>query len=231
MLSLVIPTYNEKNNIRALIEQLDSVFKKSSIKAEIIIVDDNSPDGTGDIVENLKASYPLKIVHREKKTGLSSAVLEGFKAANGEFLGVMDADFSHSPQDVPKLLKVLESDEADLVVGSRYVKGGSIDNWPFRRRLISRVACLFARPLTTVKDATSGFFMLKKGILEGREIKTEGFKIGLEIIGKGKYSRAKEVPISFIDRKHGESKMGTKETLQYLVQLSKLYAHKLTHRR
>ena len=128
-LSLIIPTYNEKDNIRKLIDLLDKEFKKNKINGEIVVVDDNSPDKTGEVLEELKTKYQnLKIIHRKGKLGLSSAVLEGFKVAEGDILGVMDADLSHPTEKIHEMMRQIENN-ADLVIGSRYVKGGKIEGW------------------------------------------------------------------------------------------------------
>src|SRR3989338_2531238 len=127
--SLVIPTYNEKENIQKLLLLLKDDFDKNEIDGEIIVVDDNSPDGTGQVLEELKTKYQnLKVIHRKRKLGLSSAVIEGFKIATGDILGVMDADLSHPIKKIDKMYQMVMAD-ADLVIGSRYVKGGRIEGW------------------------------------------------------------------------------------------------------
>jgi len=126
-LSLVIPTYNEKENIQKLTKKIQEEFKENKIDGEIIMVDDNSPDGTGKILEDLKEKQKnLKVIHRKGKLGLSSAVLEGWKIADGEVLGVMDADWSHPPEKIKELFEAIEKGEADFTIGSRHIKGGKI---------------------------------------------------------------------------------------------------------
>ena len=137
----------------------------------------------------------------------------------------MDADLSHKPEDIPSLYNVM--DKADIAIGSRLVKGGGSTNWPLYRRFVSFVARSLARPLTDVKDLTSGFFMLKKPVIKGRSFNPIGFKILLEILAKGNYNKALEVPIVFVDREGGKSKMGPREVLDYLKQLSILYFEKI----
>ena len=138
----------------------------------------------------------------------------------------MDADFSHDIAILPKLVRALE-DGYGLAVGSRYVRGGGITNWPWRRIVTSKVACALAQPLTRIKDITSGYFLVRRSAIEGVELDPIGFKIGLEVIAKGHYGKALEVPYVFTDRVLGESKLNNKEILNYLKQLRKLYAGRI----
>ncbi len=222
----MIPTYNEKDNLDELVKRIVQACAGSSIECEIVIVDDNSPDGTGTRAEELAKSHPMKVVHRTGKLGLSSAVLEGFKVATGDILLVMDADLSHPPEKIPEMASKISSGEAEVVFGSRYVPGGSVENWPFHRRIISKGATLFARGLTKIKDPMSGFFMLRRSVIEGAELNPIGYKIGLEILVKGKYSKVAEVPIHFANRKAGKSKLGAGEFLKYIDHAAMLYEHK-----
>jgi dolichol-phosphate mannosyltransferase len=220
-LSLVIPTYNEKENIQKLIKKIQEEFKENKINGEIIIVDDNSPDGTGRILEDLKKKTKnLKVIHRGGKLGLSSAVLEGWKIADGEVLGVIDADLSHPPEKIKQLFQEIESNKADFTIGSRYIKGGRIEGWNFKRKLMSKTATLLSRIYTKVKDPMTGFFMIKKEVIKNVDLNPKGFKILLEIIIKGKYQNIKEIPITFINRVEGKSKAGTKEIFYYLQNLA-----------
>ena len=228
--SIVIPTYNEAGGIERLLRALDAVFKEHALDGEIIVVDDNSPDGTGAIVDRLSAEgLPVKCLHRPGKLGLSSGVIDGWKAARKESraLGAMDADFSHDINALPKMVEALASGQYGLAVGSRYVPGGGIANWPARRILTSRVACMLARPLTRVKDVTSGYILVKREAIEGVELDPIGFKIGLEVIAKGHYGKAIEIPYVFTDRIVGESKLNEKEIFNYLKQLRKLYTARI----
>lgn len=229
--SIVIPTYNERENIRMLVPRIFRVFKRERIKGEVIIVDDNSPDGTGEIAEKLKNKYSLKVIHREKKSGLSSAVLEGFRKADGEIIGVMDADLSHPPEYIPDFVRPIIRKEADLVIGSRRVKGGGIRGWPLSRIIISRSAAMLAKGLTKAKDPMSGFFFFNRKIMNSIELKPSGYKIGLEIIVKGKYDKMKEIPYVFVNRKEGKSKLGFMETLRYFYHLFRLYWYKKSHKK
>jgi dolichol-phosphate mannosyltransferase len=228
-LSIVIPTYNEAGGIETLLRALDAIFQAHSLDGEIVVVDDNSPDGTGAIVDRLAQTLPVRCLHRPAKLGLSSGVIDGWKIARKESvaLGAMDADFSHDIDALPLMVEALESGGYGLAVGSRYVAGGGIANWPKRRIVTSRVACWLARPLTKVKDVTSGYFLVRREALEGVTLDPIGFKIGLEVIVKGKYGKVLEVPYVFKDRVFGESKLNQKEIWNYLKQLRKLYSARL----
>ena len=221
--SVVIPTYNEAGGIRKLVATLADVFAKAGKRGEIVIVDDNSPDGTGSIVDELSTSFPVRCVHRAGKLGLSSAVIDGWATCESPIVGAMDGDFSHDPTIIPELVGSIERGECELAIGSRYVRGGGITNWPLRRRITSSVAISLARPLTSVRDITSGYFFCKRSVIEGVELDPIGFKIGLEVIVKGKYEKAKEVPYVFTDRTHGSSKLNSGEIFNYLKQLRKIY--------
>jgi len=227
--SIVVPTYNEAGGIERLIEALDSVFKVNSLDGEIVVVDDNSPDGTGAIVDRLSTRYPVRCLHRPGKLGLSSGVIDGWKFArpDSEALGAMDADFSHDPKVVAQMVRALENGY-DLAVGSRYVPGGGISNWPWHRKVTSIVAIALAKPLTHIRDITSGFFLVRRSALEGVQLDPIGFKIGLEVIAKAHYRKAIEVPYVFTDRVAGRSKLNEGEILNYLRQLGRIYRLKLT---
>jgi dolichol-phosphate mannosyltransferase len=224
--SIVIPTYNEAAGIEKLLGALDATFRANGLDGEIIVVDDNSPDGTGELVDQLSRRLPVRALHRSGKLGLSSAVIEGWTIARPESiaLGAMDADFSHDVNALPKMVAALDSGEHGLAVGSRYVAGGGIANWPLRRVVTSRVACWLARPLTHVKDVTSGYFLVRRDALEGVTLDPIGFKIGLEVIAKAHYGKAIEVPYVFRDREAGVSKLNQGEIFNYLRQLRRLYA-------
>jgi dolichol-phosphate mannosyltransferase len=224
--SIVIPTYNEAAGIGKLLAALDATFRAHSLDGEIIVVDDNSPDGTGRIVDELSQHLPVRCLHRTGKLGLSSAVIDGWEVARSEsvVLGAMDADFSHDVSALPKMVGALESGDYGLAVGSRYVAGGGIANWPARRVITSRVACWLARPLTRVKDVTSGYFLVRREALTGVALDPIGFKIGLEVIAKARYGTAIEIPYVFTDRVAGESKLNQREIFNYLKQLTRLYA-------
>ena len=218
-ISIVVPTYNESEGLPKFVEAVFAVLEQHGIKAEMVIVDDNSPDGTGRVADELAQRFSLRVLHRPGKLGLASAVVDGFNLASGGILGIMDADLSHAPEALPRMLEALRSGEADLAVGSRYVPGGGTEGWPFRRRFTSVAACWLARPLTGVRDATSGFLLMRREVVQGVRLNPIGFKIGLEIIAKGRYERCVEVPYIFRDRFAGKSKFGRREILAYLRQL------------
>jgi dolichol-phosphate mannosyltransferase len=169
------------------------------------------------------------VVRRAGKAGLASAVLAGFAEARGEALLVMDADLSHPPEVAPKLVHALDAG-ADLAVGSRYVEGGATMDWPLRRRVVSRIACLMGNVLVPVRDSTSGFFAIRRSVVDGVKLNSIGFKIGFEVMARGRYRRVVEVPYTFRDRELGASKFGQREILQYLVQLGQVARDKALRR-
>lgn len=226
--SIVIPTYNESGGIEKLLRALNGVFVENDLDGEMIVVDDNSPDGTGAIVDRLAAELPVRCLHRPGKLGLSSGVIDGWAFARPESqaLGAIDADFSHDIAILPKMVRALE-DGYGLAVGSRYVNGGGIKNWPWKRIVTSKVACMLAAPLTPVKDITSGYLLVRREAIEDVDLDPIGFKIGLEVIAKAHYGKVLEVPYVFTDRVAGESKLNEKEIFNYLKQLRRLYAARL----
>ncbi len=227
MISIVIPTYNEAGSLPTLVQRLGSAL--GGREWELIVVDDGSPDGTADIAAAMAPRLPVRVVRRAGKLGLASAVLDGFRAANGEVLVCMDADLSHPQEVVPHLVDAL-TDGADLAVGSRYVAGGGVEDWPLKRRIVSRVACLMGNALVPVRDATSGFFALRRSVIEGVHLNPIGFKIGFEVIARGRYHEVVEVPYTFRDREHGSSKFGRREIAQYVQQLGQIARDKALRR-
>lgn len=219
-LSIVIPTYNEEENIEELINKIQSEFKKNKIFGEIIVVDDNSKDKTRNILEKIKIDNSnLKTVYRSGKLGLSSAVIEGWKVSSGKILGVMDADLSHLPEKIKDLFFPIKNKEVELTIGSRYVKGGKIIGWNLKRKIMSRGATYLSRVYTSVKDPMTGYFMLNREIIKNSKLNARGFKILLEVILKGNYKKIKEVPITFVNRTKGKSKAGMGEIFFYLRNL------------
>ncbi len=223
-LSIIVPTYNEAGNIKPLIERMGDTLRPDDY--EILVVDDNSPDGTAAIAESLSEAYPVRIIHRPGKLGLASAVVEGIGKAKGDIVGVIDADLQHPPELVVQLAEAVAKGN-DIAIASRYVQGGRIKNWPFLRKITSRGAILLARPLTKVHDPVSGCFFLKKNVVTGIAFKPAGFKILLEILVKGKYEGIKEIPYTFTEREKGKSKLGLEEYISYLKLLCSLYLFKL----
>lgn len=193
---------------------------------ELIVVDDGSPDGTADLAESYADKHPVRVVRRPGKAGLASAVLAGFAQARGDVLVVMDADLSHPPEAVPRLVAAI-GEGADLAVGSRYVSGGGTEDWPLKRRVVSRAACLMGNVLVPIRDCTSGFFAIRKSALDGVKLNPIGFKIGFEVMARARYKKFLEVPYVFRDRELGKSKFGRREILQYLVQLGQVARDRL----
>jgi len=220
---MVVPTYNERERIGELVGAVFEACRSQGIRLEMVVVDDNSPDGTGLVADELARTYPLRVIHRTGKLGLGTAVVAGFSVAASGTVGVMDADFSHPPSVVPRLFAVFEAARADVVIGSRYIPGGSTPNWPLWRRILSRTACMAARPLSPVRDAASGFFLIRRDIASRVAIQAGGFKICLELLVRAWPERLVEIPYRFDDREQGESKMSLREAAGYLVQLRDLY--------
>jgi dolichol-phosphate mannosyltransferase len=223
MISIVIPTYNERDNIQPLVERLSRTF--GDHKYEILLVDDNSKDGTVDVAAGLAEKYPVKVMVRTKERGLATAVLHGFKYAQGNIVGVMDADLQHPPEINSKLLTALENG-ADLAIASRYVPGGGVPNWGLLRRIISKgagsIAHVFLPSIRKVKDPMSGFFMFKRDGMQEIEFKPIGYKILLEMLVMGKFQNVVEVPFIFEDRESGRSKMKAKQQIDYLKHIFRL---------
>lgn len=206
MLSVVVPTLNEVENIELLVAR---IFERSPDSTEIIIVDDGSTDGTRECVRRLSETHPVRLVTRDAASfGLSGAVIEGARAARGELLVVMDADLSHPPREIPALTSPIIEDRADMVIGSRYVRGGTTPGWPLYRRAMSRLASAAAYPLTGVHDSMCGFFAIRRSLLLQLAPTASGFKIAFEaIVAGGRDLRVLEIPIAFRDRARGTSKM------------------------
>lgn len=224
VLSIVVPTYNERDRVENLVDEVCAVFRARRLAAELVIVDDNSPDGTGALADRLADRYPLRVVHRSGKLGLGTAVIDGFRVASSDILGVMDADLSHPADVVPGMLGILHATSSDMVVASRYIAGGGSKNWSALRLLLSRFACVLAAPVTPVRDATSGFFLVRRAAIEGVNIAAGGFKICLELLVRGRIRSVAEVPYVFVGRTAGESKMNLREATGYLKQLLDLCA-------
>ncbi|MEP6917727.1 MAG: polyprenol monophosphomannose synthase [Acidobacteriota bacterium] len=221
-LSIVVPTYNERDRLTDLVTAIFAAYDAEGLDGELVIVDDNSPDGTGALADELARGHRITVRHRSGKLGLGTAVIEGFAAAQASIVGVVDADMSHPPALLPRMLAVMEEFSADLVVGSRYIDGGGTHNWGLGRLIMSRVACVMARELTPVRDATSGFFLIRRELAQGVHISAGGFKICLELLVRGRPASVVEVPYVFEGRTAGESKMNVKEALGYLEQLREL---------
>ena len=224
-ISLIIPTLREARNLEILLPQVCKVLRSSAGSFEVVIVDDNSGDGTDRVVRRNSRGSPVRLIIRKDETGLSSAVLRGFKEARGEAFIVMDADLSHPPALLAEIAGLLKKGY-DLVLPSRYMKGGGVEVWPFDRRILSWGATLMARFLTPVKDPMSGYFGLKRSVVDGVRLDPVGFKILLEILVRGHYDRKSivEIPYIFKNRNIGSSKLDGRVSGEYLKHLWKLYS-------
>jgi dolichol-phosphate mannosyltransferase len=222
-LTIVVPTYNERERIAELVTMVFAECRNAGVELELVVVDDNSPDGTGAVADELAGRYRVKVLHRPGKLGLGTAVVAGFAAASSEVVGVMDADFSHPPSLVPKMAAVFQATGADVLVASRYIPGGGTRNWPWSRRAMSRFGSFLAGGLSPIRDATSGFFLIRRSIATSTVIKAGGFKIALELIVRSGAERLVEIPFVFDDRTRGQSKMSRREAAGYFVQLKDLY--------
>lgn len=221
--SIILPTYNEVENLNLIVPRISGVLEREGISFEVLVMDDNSPDGTAEAARNLSAKYPVRVHVRTKERGLATAVMKGFEISNGTVALVMDADLSHPVEKLPDMLRPILEGNCDATVGSRYIKGGDSDNWPFIRKVVSKGAGLLARGVTSMSDPTSGFMAIRRSILKGVELDPVGWKIVLEVLVKTDPALV-EVPIVFTDRCKGESKLSLKTQLEYLRHLGRLYS-------
>jgi len=229
-ISIILPTYNESQNIVNILKLIRENIPKG-IYTETIVVDDNSPDGTGKIVEDyilgIKkiAENTIDIIHRKAKNGLSSAILNGIQNAKGDTIVIMDSDLSHPPQIIPKMIEAFKQYQCDLVVASRYITGGNIQGWTTKRKIMSKIATVIAKKGLGVKtkDPMSGFFAFKKNIIKGLNFDALGYKFLLEILVKSKDINVKEIPYTFENRKFGSSKLDSSIVINYFKSVWKLY--------
>ncbi len=230
-ISVIVPTYREAKNLPLLVPVIASAMGQKGWAWEVIVVDDNSTDETPAVLEELTARFPqFRYRIRKNERGLSSAVLAGIGMAHHDYIVVMDADLSHPAEAIPAMVEKLVKNEADFVIGSRYVEGGGTEDWSRLRWLNSWGATMLAKPLVgTVKDPMAGFFAMRREALRSADpLNPIGYKIGLELMAKTKIAdgRVAEVPITFRNRVHGESKLTMKEQFRYLEHLSRLYDYK-----
>lgn len=226
LLSIVIPTFNESENIEPLICRIKSSLR--NLPYEVIIVDDNSPDGTGELAEELAEVHPITVIHRKSRLGLASGVVEGFEHSRGEILCCMDGDLSHPPETILEFINAFNEEDIDVVIASRLIPGGGVvGSWPQHRKFTSYVATFLAKPLTSVNDAMSGFFALKRNVIENAKLVPRGYKIGLEILVKGNYKKVKEIPFLFDNRKSGISKLNLRVQIEYLIQIVHLFSYRI----
>jgi dolichol-phosphate mannosyltransferase len=228
LLSLIIPTYNEGKNVHKIVSLLSRTLDEAIPGAyELIIVDDNSPDGTWEIAQGLMPEYPqLRVMRRVEERGLSTAVIRGWQAARGQVLGVIDADLQHPPELLLKLWGEIRRG-ADLAVASRHVEGGGVSDWSVIRRFLSRGAqtlgvVLLPGVVGRVSDPMSGYFLVRRRCLIGRTLSPLGYKILIEVIARGQVSWIGEVGYVFQERQEGESKVTSKQYIDYLRHLWRL---------
>jgi len=230
-LAICLPTYNERENLEAIVRALADVLARAGLDGRVLVVDDASPDGTGEIADRLAAEHEfVRVLHRERKEGLGPAYLAGFHrvlAEGAELVMEMDADFSHDPNDVPRLVRAAEA--ADLVVGSRYVAGGGVRNWGAVRRTVSRGGCLYAQAILGlgVRDSTAGFKVFRREVLETIDldaIRSKGYAFQIETVYRAVRAgfRVTEVPITFADRETGSSKMSRRIVLEAVAKVPAL---------
>jgi dolichol-phosphate mannosyltransferase len=223
--SVILPTYNESGNIGVIVPNITTTFLKGNIIGEIIVVDDDSPDGTADAARRISRTHPVRVHVRKGERGLASAVLKGFELARGDILIVMDADLSHPVDKIPEMIRPIVEGTCDATVGTRYMVGGGCENWPLARKFMSKGAGIIAKGVTGLSDPTSGFMAVRKAAIAGKTFDPIGWKIVLEVIVKANLS-FREVPIYFKDRYLGESKLTLKVQRDYLRHLWKLYCFK-----
>jgi dolichol-phosphate mannosyltransferase len=227
-LSMVLPTYNESKNIREMVSRLTRILDGAFAGAyELIVVDDNSPDRTWELAQSLTNEYPqLRVMRRQRERGLSTAVIRGWQVARGELLGVIDADLQHPPEIVLDLCNEMALG-ADLAVASRHVEGGGVSDWSVLRRILSRAAQVIGLVVLPgvvgrVSDPMSGFFMIRRSAIQGIELNPLGYKILIEVLGRGHFRWIGEVPYVFKERVRGESKVTRKVYVDYLRHLLRL---------
>ncbi len=227
-LRLVVPTLREAYGVDAFLAALLPVARE--VGAEVVVVDDDSEDGTATVaraaITRLEADDIARVVVRRGPRGLSAAVLEGWRGARAPLLGVMDADLSHPPGLLPRLLDEVRGG-ADVAIASRYVPGGGVEGWPLRRRLVSRAASLVGRTLVAARDPLSGFFVVRRDLVEGVALRPRGWKIALEVLARGRPARVAQVPFVFRDRAWGRSKFGPRAVVDFLLHVARLHADRV----
>jgi len=225
LISIVIPTKNEEKNIVKLLDwgiKQSSQMHEPKFDYEAIVVDDSDDNQTAFLAINNGA----RVIQGQGK-GLGQAILDGIQESKGDIVVVMDADLSHNPHAIPGLIKPILEQGYDMVVGSRYIDGGGISGWERSRRIISKVACMLALPVTSIKDATSGFFAFRKSIISGVKLEASSWKIMLEVLLKARPIRVIELPMQFEVRREGKSKFNKKQMLAYLKHLLLLFGWRL----
>lgn len=223
--SIIVPAYREAPNIKPLAERLFAAIEPTERPVELIIVDDDSRDGTEDAVHELRREHPVRLIVRTGERGLSTAVIAGFREAKYDRFVVLDADLQHPPEAIPTMLDRLDAGDCDFVIASRYIGDAFIaGDWPILRRIASLVARGLARPIAPLTDPLSGFFALHRSTWErASQLDPIGYKIALELYVKSRCRKPVEVPIRFAARAAGQSKFSLTEQVHYLRHLSRLY--------
>jgi len=228
--SVILPTYNERENLPIIFYLLDKTFKNFKLEYEVVIVDDSSPDGTLQVAEKLKESFGnISIVSRKGKLGLGSAYIAGLKAAKGDRIILMDADLSHHPKFIPEMVDLMNESKCEIVTGTRYKKGGGVAGWDLKRKVTSKGANFLADFLLGpgVSDLTGSFRLYERHALESilPKVQSTGYAFQMEIVVLAKKAgyKVEEVGITFVDRLYGESKLGTREIVLYLKGLLYLF--------
>ena len=235
ILSLVVPTYEEADNIEALLRSLHDVLTGCRVGFEILVVDDDSPDRTWEVARNLASELPgIRVIRRTGASGLATAVTCGWAHARGEILGVIDGDGQHPPAVVADLLAAM-ADRTDVAVASRHVPGGGVSNWSAFRRLLSRCAqalglLLLPGTVGRVTDPMSGYFLVRRDVIADTDLDPVGYKILLEVLARGDVRRVAERPYVFLERERGESKVSARHYVDYLRHLMRLRLHPLRSR-
>jgi dolichol-phosphate mannosyltransferase len=234
-----LPTYNERENLEPMVRALDDVVRRHDLDARVLVIDDSSPDGTGELADRLTGEFRfLSVLHRERKEGLGPAYLAGFVwalATDADRVAEMDCDFSHDPEDLPRI--VAATQDADLALGSRYVEGGGTRNWGLGRRIVSRFGSFYARAFLGVgiRDLTGGFKCFRRTVLEeiGLErITTKGYAFQIETTYRALRAGARvvEVPIVFAEREAGRSKMSRGIVFEAMTKVPELRVRALLNR-
>ena len=227
MISVVIPTYNEAAVIAETLRRACRALEAASEPFELIVVDDSSTDGTAELAESLAPQFPVRVLRRPGRLGLATAVVDGWKLACGDLLAVMDADLQHPPEVLGELVRALRAPGADVAVASRYMSGGGTSDWSLVRRFASKSATHLAASvlpwtLGNVSDPMSGMFAVRAATLDGVRLDPTGYKILLEVLAKARYRALVEVPYVFDRRGAGSSKLGGRQSFEYLVHLARL---------
>ncbi len=226
-ITVIVPTLNEGANIDLLLQRVIAVRRASHLEFDVLFIDSASTDDTCERVQAWELREPVRLLRRETNVGLAGAVIAGARVTEAKYVAVMDADLSHPPEALPDLLQPLLSGTHDMVIGSRYIAGGSMPDWPLSRKISSRLATFPALFLCNVQDPLAGFFALERRRLVDLPGPVPGFKIGLAILAEYSDLRVKEIPIVFRDRDYGESKMDSRVACEYLYQLFGLYMQRL----